>query len=131
MGHQERARQHRDVFVGYVPWRWYFGGSFGAVPGATDVVIEVEPTPQADYSTGETTPRAPDFSKKRVTMTPSPALSSRVSSESLTRSPPAWSRTRLVPGTCSRVSGLPLWLRICARLAIGVSTRTRTSSNMP
>jgi hypothetical protein len=43
---------------------------------------------KARYSTGETTPSAPDFSKYSVTITTSPGLSSRVSSESATLSPP-------------------------------------------
>src|SRR5882724_9850835 len=77
------------------------------------------------YSTDETTPRAPVFSKKSVTMTTSPAFSSRVRSESATRSPPARRLSILVAGTGSFCSGSPVALRICARLAIGISTRTR------
>ena len=64
-----------------------------------------------DYSTDEMTPSAPDFSKNKVTMTTSPVLSSRVSPESATRSPPGFRLTRLVAGTSSRGSGSPVRAR--------------------
>src|SRR5207249_10229307 len=69
------------------------------------------------YSTAETTPRRPYFSKTSVTMTTSPVLSSRVRSERATRSPDSWSRTRVAPGTVSRSTRAPFALTSWARLA--------------
>src|SRR6267143_4975397 len=54
-----------------------------------------------------------------------------ICSESATRSPSECRRVRLVGGTVIRVSGSPAWVRSWARLAIGVSTRTSASSNIP
>src|SRR5262245_21985150 len=65
------------------------------------------PDGKTRYSTGETTPRAPDFSKNSVTMTTSPGLSSRVSSESATRSPPECRRVRAVGATVIFANGSP------------------------